>query len=489
MKPTEQQQDLINGMSSGSGNVAGVARAGTGKTATFAMGADQVDPLLDVTACAFNRDIVKVMLEKLPKHWRIKTMNGLGYGSLYRLLDRKLRIEEYKMRNIIREIPGSSEFPDFSKATGIVKAWGVAPRGALADPRSMFEDTTQTYHDLFDKYDIDVGLHPNPIGAIRQALLVSIQQAWQGVLDFDDQLYLAYIYKAALPRADLVLIDEAQDISPIQRGLLWQMLKPEGRLIAIGDDRQAIYGFRGADRESLPKIIQEFSCEPLPLTMSFRCSQAVIERAQKFVPDITAWDQAPEGSVTVEKEMAYKEFPRNAAILCRNNAPLMSACLGFIKQGIGATMLGREVVVGLQQLIDKQRADTLVQLSNNLWQDVDHRVRLLEQRDKQVQADNLKDKAECIQVLIEYLGKNNTVRALKEKLNNMFSEQRGVITLSTIHKSKGLEWPTVFILDRELMPSRWAKTEEQILQENNLHYVAITRAQVDLVYINSEGLK
>ena len=64
-------------------------------------------------------------------------------------------------------------------------------------------------------------------------------------------------------------------------------------------------------------------------------------------------------------------------------------------------------------------------------------------------------------------------------------ESRGRVTLSTIHKVKGLEFPTVFLLDWHLLPSRFAKAAWQRTQEKNLQYVAITRAMERLVYINS----
>jgi DNA helicase-2/ATP-dependent DNA helicase PcrA len=64
------------------------------------------------------------------------------------------------------------------------------------------------------------------------------------------------------------------------------------------------------------------------------------------------------------------------------------------------------------------------------------------------------------------------------------------VTLSTVHKAKGLEFPTVFILDFDkYMPSKYAKRPWQIVQETNLIYVAITRAMERLVYINSDSWK
>ena len=75
-------------------------------------------------------------------------------------------------------------------------------------------------------------------------------------------------------------------------------------------------------------------------------------------------------------------------------------------------------------------------------------------------------------------------------LERLFSdnEKKGVV-LSTIHKSKGLEADNVFILDVNLIPSKYATTKDQLKQERNLLYVAITRAKNKLIYINSNKTK
>jgi superfamily I DNA/RNA helicase len=75
--------------------------------------------------------------------------------------------------------------------------------------------------------------------------------------------------------------------------------------------------------------------------------------------------------------------------------------------------------------------------------------------------------------------------ALINKITELFEDKNGVLTLCTAHKSKGREWPNVAILEPELMPGR-ARKEWQADQENNLIYVAITRAQERLIWIQTE---
>jgi len=73
-------------------------------------------------------------------------------------------------------------------------------------------------------------------------------------------------------------------------------------------------------------------------------------------------------------------------------------------------------------------------------------------------------------------------------IDNLFSDHGGQrLTLCTIHKSKGMEWNRVFILDCHLMPSRYARKGWQKVQETNLIYVAHTRAKTELYFINSDS--
>ena len=59
------------------------------------------------------------------------------------------------------------------------------------------------------------------------------------------------------------------------------------------------------------------------------------------------------------------------------------------------------------------------------------------------------------------------------------------VTLSTIHKAKGLEWDTVWLLNKSLIPSPYAQSEKALRQEPHLLHVAITRAKLNLKYINT----
>ena len=74
---------------------------------------------------------------------------------------------------------------------------------------------------------------------------------------------------------------------------------------------------------------------------------------------------------------------------------------------------------------------------------------------------------------------DNVIGDLKEKLS-----RKGDIKLCTIHKSKGLEHNTVYLLNENLIPSKFALTEEALVQEQNIRYVARTRSKENLYLLN-----
>jgi superfamily I DNA/RNA helicase len=101
-------------------------------------------------------------------------------------------------------------------------------------------------------------------------------------IDFDDMLWLPVILGHKFSTLDWLFVDEAQDTNDIQIEILERSLGHSSRFVAVGDPHQAIYGFRGANSDALDKIVARFACRTLPLSVSYRCSKAVVAEAQKF---------------------------------------------------------------------------------------------------------------------------------------------------------------------------------------------------------------
>jgi len=164
---------------------------------------------------------------------------------------------------------------------------------------------------------------------------------------------------------------------------------------------------------------------------------------------------------------------------------------GLIRRGMGVRFLGREIGKGLINLIRQMDAASIEALEFNLeaWEAREVEKATRKRNDAALAA--ITDKVACIGVFIDNLPETSrTVSALVAAIDFLFEEKTGqLLALCTVHKSKGMEWDHVFILDRHLMPSKYATQEWMKVQESNIVYVAITRAKTHLSYINSECWK
>lgn len=206
---------------------------------------------------------------------------------------------------------------------------------------------------------------------------------------------------------------------------------------------------------------------------------------------ITSLPDAPSGSVLSLPSYRPSDFPVGSIILCRNSAPLVRHAYGLLQRDVPCRILGRDIGAALINIVQKRRAANLDDLQFKLafWANKEADAALAEGRDSV--AERIRDQHACLTFFIDSLDDDSrSVGDLLAKIELMFTDDGdhgSRVTLSTIHKAKGLEFPTVFILDRNLIPSKFARQPWQLVQERNLLYVAITRAMNTLIYINSGG--
>jgi DNA helicase-2/ATP-dependent DNA helicase PcrA len=298
---------------------------------------------------------------------------------------------------------------------------------------------------------------------------------------------MSLIYNCTFPKYDWVFVDEAQDVSDIQRAILKRLAKPTTRYVFVGDEKQAIYGFRGSNPESIKLLKRDFAAKSLPLSICYRCPQSVIEEAKKIVPQIEAAPGAPLGIVkNLGGAYRFGMFEPTDMILCRNNGPLVALAYKLIANHIPCMVKGREIGTGLIKLIDKLKAHNIPELSRRLgiWRDKE--IEKLTAGDPDANIEPVMDKFESLTAMIRATS-CQTIIELKTEITNMFKlggeSSEPILTLSSIHKSKGLEAPRVFVLSKHLMPSRYAKKDWEIVQEFNIIYVCTTRAKEALYFI------
>ena len=503
-----QQEAIFAFVQNGAGSATVVAVAGSGKTSTIVEAAHRLPMETDSLFIAFNRRIADELKKRLPSSVSAMTLNALGSRAWAKFTGRTLAPDAYKLSNIIRDrTPNRNK--DFMSATkklvSMAQNAGIVPetRQVGEDAKGLVGDYDTNWLGLMDRYEIEWVDSKELIRFAREVLSISIrlalvEDAAQAKFDFNDQIYMPLIFNAPFRKYDLVFVDEAQDINEMQKAIIRRSLAPDGRLIAVGDPRQAIYGFRGAGTNSIAELQQEFAAIELPLTVSYRCPRKVVERARMYVSHIEPAPNAPDGSVTqLGVNWDDSTFRPGDVILCRNNAPLIARAFALIRARVSNKVIGRDIGAGILALLT--RIQKRVEKSNwaesasvqaikdelSVWSS--NEIGKLYAQRKPDEADRLSDRVQTLRVFLNE--EPRTLAELRRDIEGMFQDGEGSaqdkVILSTVHKAKGGEWDRVFILNQNLFFPSWAmKLDTQREQETNLVYVATTRARRELYYID-----
>lgn len=391
--------------------------------------------------------------------------------------------------------------------------WAVDSLVSLCK-QTLTEPTPDGLDQLASRYDIDLNGSREVYDLVPQVLEQCLQPR-NNQITFDDMIYLPIKHNLPIYKVDLQVIDESQDLNRMQQELMY---RSGYRIVFVGDVHQAIFGFAGADAESMKRMRQTLNggemppaakadpnwrgCITLPLTVTRRCGKAIVREAQKYVPEYQAHESNCEGAIShakclefkgssfgsdLSKHTDYRKLVQSGDfILCRCNAPLVSQCFKFIKDGRKAVILGKKVGEGLISLVDKSKARSVPDLISWLgdWLAREQANESAKKYPSEGRIEGLQDRHDCVMAFCEDA---QEVQDVVRKINSIFTDNKGDrgITLSSIHKAKGLEARQIFWLRP---PGAGPRTEKmqpwELEQERNLAYVAITRAIESLTYVS-----
>lgn len=488
-QPSKYQKAVYTFITKCKGNAVIDAVAGSGKSTTIVNALRIIDPSKKILFLAFNKSIVeelKIKIGNLP-NVDVKTLHSLGCKSVTRTFNSNIEPEKYKAY-INEKIANGSIVPTLNLQREELSDWKKNILSLIDLGRVNLCENTRQLEELAYKHDLV--LVDNESEIAMRAIEWGVNNT--DTIDYTDMIYLPNRLKLRLYWYDWVFIDECQDLNAAQRELFLKCIKPNGgRFVAVGDPRQAIYGFCGADVQSFDLLKHIPHTAKLPLSICYRCDADIIALAKQLVPQIEARDNASSGEV--KRDCTIEDVKDGDMVLCRVTSPLVSLCMSYIAHGVKAYVKGRDIGENLINLIKKTncvRMEDCMQRLNREFGRIIGKVvaktHCSEEEAKKSEVYNAyEDKINAIEIIGDGLEKCADVI---QRIESIFrDDQKSGICLSTIHKSKGLESDRVFIVrEDKMLLKHCMRVPWMAEQEYNLVYVAYTRAKHFLGFIPGE---
>lgn len=497
--PSLYQEKIFEFITKETGNAVINAKAGSGKTTTLVEAMKLIPQKERVLFVAFNKSIEEELRLRLKDYENvdIRTYHGLGYSILRTSLGKNgiTRINEHKYtsfinNNIFSLIPDCFKLnkDDIRTVKTNLKQLVDFSRFNLAESREEIKEISEKY-----------GISPilNEIDVVPSIL------EWGGnnttEIDYTDMIWLCVErnIRTRKYKYDYIFIDEAQDSSIMQQELIKKCHKRGTRFIAIGDEFQCINAFAGADQDAFKKLQNESNTKILNLPITYRCPKSIVD----FTKKVTGVNmETPDNAINGEINFNVNPYTpkNNDMVLCRNTAHLVKLYMKYNRINKKSYLKGRNIGESLKTVLwqvdnnylsqDMMTDGVFPRLYERLFDMINKEIAIsgIDYEDV-VNTRNIMDFIDTIKAL-EVLSEGLVWRDdLISKIETIFTDNdKEGICLSTIHKAKGLESDNVFILCPSLMPSKFAKKEWEKVSEENLIYVAMTRAKKTLNYISED---
>ncbi|MDJ0334518.1 ATP-dependent helicase [Salinibacterium sp. G-O1] len=361
--------------------------------------------------------------------------------------------------------------------------------------------------------------------------MVALQGAYETVkderrqIDFEDVLLAAAGMIEAEPRVAqqvreqyrFFVVDEYQDVSPLQHDLLQLWLGPRNDVCVVGDVSQTIYSFAGASPDYLLGFGSEHEdAVVLRLEQNYRSTPSIVASANRLMRDrpgaltlrsasertgpapvTTAYasDSAEARAVanSIADEIARGTKPESIAVLFRINvqSQALESALGdagvpYLVRGSSRFFDQREVKEALMLL----RGATVNTAVEPLFKTVSDVLRSIGWSQEPPETRGaVRDRWDSLNALMHLAEEAPDGTTLRQFVDDLFERQAGqheptmsAVTLATLHSAKGLEWESVYLvgLAEGLVPISYAKDPAAVEEERRLLYVGVTRARRSL---------
>ncbi len=470
------------------------ARAGTGKTTTIIEGVKRIPSNQRVLICAFSKIIQEELQSRIGTGFpnvEAKTLHAIGYACVRRFRDRiKVEFGNGRADMLAEKVCGKTAPDAIKKLVSKLHTKGreIAPHATKLGDLTAIAITFECEPDEAWA-STNFNLEYVEMRALEAMELASNVQAGD-TIDGSDMIFLPVRNGWLTKLYDRVIVDEGQDMTTAQLEIAQGVLNTNGLMCIVGDNRQAIFAFRGADSESLGRLQRELDAVEFGLKTTYRCGRAIVEVAQGYVPDFEAAASNPEGAISYTD---YAKLTGAAGpgdfILSRVNAPLVSTAMQLLRAGKRTRVAGKDIGKGLVTLVRKLKArsvpDFLAKVEGWAGREIARHEKQAEAATNGRKAaikskiEGVRDQADMLCSLAD--GAKN-IDEITSRIEGLFTDDglgaAGMITCSSVHRSKGLEANRVFILKDTL--------RETTIEEQNICYVAITRAKSELIWVVDE---
>ena len=496
--PSPYQEKIFDFIIHGNGNAVISAKAGSGKTSTCVTAIKLIKPKNKVMFLAFNKSIAEELSQKLKDYpnVEVRTSHGLGFAIIRKNVEGEVELDEFKYRRYVKSNISELTTIDVTLTKNQLYNY-IESICALVDfARFNLAQTAEEVKSLAVKYDV-------PIFFDECDVVIKVLEWGKTELnsiDYTDMVWLPVelSMNARFFQKDFIFIDECQDQSLMSIELFLKCFKRGTRFIAMGDEDQCINTFCGSSEEAFQYMKDYPKTTQFDLPICYRCPKTVVELAKTLVPDIKCRKDAPKGDI-IEKCWT-SSLQSGDMVLCRSKAPLLKVYTKLLRKGIQCYIKGQDIGTNLKKLIEEVDIEELntnlkfdgvfVRLYDNLFE---IRNKLMESKGLDYQdatlTNYITNRYDMIKALTVLAENYTTKTELLSHIDEIFDETREGVILSTIHKAKGLEADNVYILCNSSMPSSLAKKEWEKNAEQNLIYVAYTRAKKKLGFISEEEIK
>lgn len=496
------------------------ATAGSGKTTVLVEIANRIDPSLNCRFLAFNKIIAEELGERLPAHFPSSTIHSYGFSQLKKVGD-KFKVDGYKLNRVCDAAARSLPFRD-----------GDEQEQFATELRDLINMVRLTQTDLNDRFAVEDlcferGLVYEPgFTAVYNAVLEVLEwvatesrerhklsafalqivdklkiMGWNSTsaipdsrwIDFTDMVELPLKWNLIDAEHDFMLVDEAQDLCMLYFNAIRASVKPNGRLVSVGDSKQNIMGFGGAFLDGMRVIKDTMNALELPLSVSYRCPTSHVALANTVFPGTESPEWAKEGIVTdIDEDQLMREVQRiydsndSILIICRKNAPTIRFAMKLLQLRIPAKVKGRDFCAGVKAVVKKcafsgknvKRGFEFSKFNDYLynWYQAELQ-RLINKGAGEVAKQSLEDKYDSIAILYDTSDARD-VHEFIDEIDRLFTDNGDKVLLSSVHKAKGTEYPNTAILEYDTMPLVWNnQTDSQYHAELCVKFVAVTRSK------------